>query len=180
MDAANRAVGGARLRRREFAPDVVDRVVVERRSGSAALLRAVMDQAVLADVKVARAGAAAPFVRLAVREVVLEARDSRIQILHHLPRTVDRGSHLVVHLPLARAQRLQMSGSVVDDADRGGESEFAGARVYDARIIGILDPAAEHRVDVDVERGVGLQILKLAVEDPQTFLRHLIWFYVVD
>ena len=81
VHAADRAVRRARLRRRELAADVVDGVALERHARIAALLRAVVHQAVLADVEVARAGAAAPLVRLAVGQVVLEAANPRIEVL---------------------------------------------------------------------------------------------------
>jgi hypothetical protein len=49
----------------------------------------------------------------------------------------------------------------VDDADRGGEAQLAGAVVDGARVLGVLDAAAEDGVDVDVEPCVGLEMLKL-------------------
>ena len=76
-----------------------------------------MHEAVLADVQVARARAAAPRVGVAVGEIVLEAPDPRVEILQDLARTVDRRRHVVVHLALDRTERLQPAGAVVDDAD---------------------------------------------------------------
>src|SRR5438094_1566205 len=55
-----------------FAPDIGDRVLFQRNAGIAALLRAVMHQAVLADVQIACAGAAPPLVRTSLGNVVLE------------------------------------------------------------------------------------------------------------
>ena len=55
MDAADGAVGRAPLRRDELAADVVDRVGLERDARRAALLRAVVDEALFADVEVPRA-----------------------------------------------------------------------------------------------------------------------------
>src|SRR5262245_2584612 len=48
-----------------FAADILDGVLLERNRGVAALLRAVVHQAILADVKISRPCAAAPLVRLA-------------------------------------------------------------------------------------------------------------------
>ncbi len=76
MDAADGAHGRAPLLGQEFALDVVDGVRRERRAGRAALLRAVVDEALFADIQVARAGAAAPLVRLPVHELRLEVRNS--------------------------------------------------------------------------------------------------------
>src|SRR5262249_50816459 len=134
MHAADRAIWRARLRCREFPPDVLDRVAFERYPWITALLRTVVDEAVLADVEVARAGAAAPLIRLAVRQVVLKAANPRIEILEDLPGPVDRRRHFVVDLALGRSERLEAPRAVVDDADRGGEAQFARAVVDGARV----------------------------------------------
>ena len=60
VDAGNGAVGGAILLGEELAADVFSGVIEEFHAGVAALLGAVMDQAFLANVNVAAAGAAAP------------------------------------------------------------------------------------------------------------------------
>ena len=155
-------------------------VLIERRAGEPALLRAVVDQPLLADIQIARAGAAAPLVGLPVGEVGLKARNPRVEILHDLPRTADGGRHLVVHLPFRWRERLQVAGSIVDDANRGREAELPRARVDRPRVFGVLDAAAEHRVDVDVEGGVVLQVLQLLVEHPQALLGHIVGLDVVD
>src|SRR6185369_11381176 len=146
----------------------------------AALLRTVVHQAVLADIEVARAGAAPPLVRLAIRQVVLKAANPRIEILEDLPGPVDGGRHLVVNLALDRSERLEAARPVVDDADRGGEAELAGAVVDGARVLGVPDAAAEDGVDVDVEPRVGLEVLKLLIEYAQALLRHVVRLDVVD
>src|ERR1700719_334228 len=55
-----------------LAAQVLHRVLGEGNAGIAALLRAPVDQAILADIEIARTGAATPFVRLALGDVVLE------------------------------------------------------------------------------------------------------------
>ena len=78
VDAADGAVGGAGLSRCRYSRRTIfEGVLGQRLAGVAALLRAVVHQAVLADVHVARAGAATPVVRLAVRDVVLEVIEAR-------------------------------------------------------------------------------------------------------
>ena len=124
MHAADRAERRAPFRRQELAPDVVDRVRRERHAGAAALLRAPVHQPVLADVEVARAGAALPVVRLAVGEVHLEAADAGVEVLEHLAAAVDPPHHVVEDRALVRAERLEQAGAVVDDADRGREAEL--------------------------------------------------------
>ena len=56
----------------------------------------------------------------------------------------------------------------------------ARALVDRPRVLGVLDAAAEHRVDVDVEVGVVAQPLQLLVEQPQALLRDLVRLDVVD
>src|SRR5262249_24091100 len=107
MHAADRAIRRARLRCREFPPDVLDRVVFERYPWIPALLRTVVYEAVLADVEVAGAGAAAPLIRLAIRQVVLKVANPRIEVFEDLPGPVDRRRHLVVDLAFRRSQRLE-------------------------------------------------------------------------
>src|SRR3954469_17028116 len=65
MDALQCAGRGAPLLGIVLALEIFHRVLFERDAGDAALLRAPVDEPVLADVKVARPGAAAPLVRLA-------------------------------------------------------------------------------------------------------------------
>jgi hypothetical protein len=61
------------------------------------------------------------------------------------------------------------------------EKPSSRARVVDGpRIFRVLDPAAEHRVDVHVEGGVVVQVLELLVEQAQALLRHLVRLDVVD
>ena len=120
MDAAHGAVRGAGFLGQVFAADIFDRVFFERRAGVAALLRAVVHQAVLADIHVAGAGAALPVIGLALRDGVLEKIEPReVPILHRL--------HLVIDLALLLAQRTKLAVAIVNDADRGGEAELDGA-----------------------------------------------------
>src|SRR6185437_14743726 len=65
MNAGNGAVGSAGFLGEVLAPDVGDSVIRQRDSGIAALLGAVVNQAVLADIEIAGAGSAAPVVGLA-------------------------------------------------------------------------------------------------------------------
>ena len=73
----------------------------ERNARIAALLRAPVHQAVLADVEIARAGAAPPVVRLALGDIVLETVDAREAALAH-------GHDLFKNFDLARRQRFQL------------------------------------------------------------------------
>ena len=80
-------------------PDVCDGVVRERDAGRAALLRTVMHEAVLADIEVARTGAAFPLVGPAIDQVVLEIRQTAVAALGQRLDTL-------IYPPLVLAQRL--------------------------------------------------------------------------
>src|ERR1700676_4629257 len=96
VHARNRAIRCAAFFGEIFAAHVVAGVGCERHAGIAALLRAVVDQSVFADVEVAGAGSAAPIIRQAFRDVVLEGIDASEAAL--LPRL-----HLVVDAALFAA-----------------------------------------------------------------------------
>ena len=80
----------------------------------AALLRAPVHQAILADVQIARAGAAMPLVRLAVREFLLEP----IVVCEIQQRLAETGDFLQDR-PLSIVERRQAAVLIVDDSDGG-------------------------------------------------------------
>src|ERR1017187_3774944 len=96
---AGGALWGAAFRGEEFAFYVGGGVLGQRNAGIAALLRAVVHQAVFADVEVARAGAAAPVVRLARGDCRLEVIEARV--VHFFP-----AAHLRVNLGFVWLERL--------------------------------------------------------------------------
>ena len=64
--------------------EIFHRVLFERNSGVASLLRAPMDQTVFANVEVTRTGAAAPVVRLAFGNAVLKPIEARVILVAQL------------------------------------------------------------------------------------------------
>src|SRR6516165_449275 len=72
MHARNGAIGRAGFRAGGFAFEIFDSVALERDSGLTALLRAVVDQAVLADVEETSAGPAVPAVGQTSRDILLK------------------------------------------------------------------------------------------------------------
>ena len=119
-----------------FATDVGDGILLEGDSGIAALLRAVVDESVFANIEVARASAAAPLVGPSLRDVVLEGIDAREAALLH-------AFHLVVNGAFFVLERLNLALAVVNDADGGTESEFHGAFTDRQRILRITGPTAD-------------------------------------
>jgi len=77
MHAGNGAARRATFLRHEFALALLVRIFEQRHAGIPALLRTIMDQAIFADVQVARAGAAPPVVFEAFGDVVLELINAR-------------------------------------------------------------------------------------------------------
>ena len=78
------------------------------------------------------------------------------------------------------AERLELAVAVVDDADGGGEAEFDGAMGDGERVLGMVDAAAEHGIDIDVKFGVLGKELELLVEHFEAFLRDFVGLGVVD
>src|SRR5579862_2712707 len=173
MDAGDGAVRRAAFFGEELAADVVDGVLLQRNGGRAALLRAIVHQAVLADIEIACAGAASPVIGLAVGDIVLEPVHARIVALVEF-------LHLQKDLALALAQRTKLAIAVVNDADGGGEAELDGAASDDQRVLRVVDAAADNRIDIDVKLGVLGQQLQLLVEHLQRLLRDLVGHDVVD
>src|SRR6202030_265773 len=97
------------LLRKIFAAAVFGRVFFKRHARVSALLRAPVNQSILADVEIARAGAASPFVRFTSCDVVLETVEARKPPLAH-------AHDFFEDFGLAGSERLQLSLAVVQDA----------------------------------------------------------------
>ena len=91
-----------------------------------------------------------------------------------------QAAHLGADLALFVAERLELAVAVVDDADGRGEPELERALADDQRVVGLLDAAADHGVDVDVEVGVLGEQLQLLVEHLEALLGDLVGLDVVD
>src|ERR1051325_29640 len=98
---------------------MLEGVVLQRNRGIATLLRAVVNQPVLADVEIAGSGSASPIVGFAFGDVVLER-------VHASEAALFEALHLVVDPALLIGERLQLAATVVNDADGGTEPEFDG------------------------------------------------------
>src|SRR5580704_1719448 len=106
MHAGYRATRSTALLREKFAVPLLVSVLRQRNAGVAALLRAIMHQAIFADVEIARAGATSPVVLQPLGDVVLELINAREGLL------AER-HNLFENFLLARAQRLQLAIVVV-------------------------------------------------------------------
>src|SRR5215470_12417510 len=173
MDAGDRAARGAAFLRVELAVALLVRVLGERHARVAALLRAVMDEAVFADIEVARAGAAPPIVFEAFGDVVLEEIHAREGVL---PERHD----FLENFLLTLAERRELAVGIVKDADGGGEPQLDSPMRHGERVFGILHAAAEYRINVHVKIGVFGQQYQLLVEHLQAFFGHVVGNSVVD
>src|SRR5579862_8010827 len=98
----------------KFAAQVCNRIFRQWNAWISTLLRAVVHQAVFANVEIAPASAATPLVRLPQGNIVLKRIDARkaafLQALH-----------LVIHPALFVIQRLHLSSAIVNDSNRRAE-----------------------------------------------------------
>src|SRR5579883_2522626 len=173
MHAGDGAEGRAGFLGYVLAANVFNGIVFKRLGGEAALLRAVMNQAILADVEIARTRPAAPVTRLAVGDALLEIIDTReMPLLERL--------HLQKDFAFARRKRAQLAVPVVNDADGGSEAKLHRALAYRERIFRVADAAAEYGVDIDVEIGVLGQNLELFVQHLEALLRNVVGHDVID
>lgn len=102
VNTADGTAGGTTFFGKKLALDVFRGVLGQRDAGKAALLAAVMDEAVFADVKVTSACAAAPLVRLAVGDGFLKVIKPAIATARH-------GANGVPHLALRFTERLELT-----------------------------------------------------------------------
>lgn len=158
VDARNGAIGSAGFFGEKFAAAVLGGVVGERNAGVAALLGAIMNEAVLADVEIAGTGAAAPVVLASGGDVVLEPVDAGEGALAE-------AHDLFKDLLLAGTERLNLAVAVVDETDGGSEAESEGTMGNLESVFRIPNAAAEDGVDIDVKFGVVGEELELLVED---------------
>ncbi len=173
MHAGDRAEGRAGFLRHVFPPDVFDSVIFQRLSRKAALLRTVVHQAVLANIEIARAGAATPIAGAPVGDAFLEIVDpGEVPLLKFF--------HLDEYFTLTIGERAKLAVTVVDNADGGGEAQFHGPLTDNQRVFRVANPAAQDRVDVDVKIGVFSEKLQLFVENFEAFFRDLVGHDVID
>src|SRR5215207_6766797 len=152
MHALQRAGRSAPFLCLVLARKILHRVIGKRDARITALLRAPVNQPVLADVEITRARTAAPFVGLAIDQTFLKPVEARVV-------AVAQFLDLLENLFFSLVQRLKGSVMIVDDADGAGKAKLDGAARDDERIFGRLDAAADDGIDVDVKIRVLGQML---------------------
>src|SRR5579872_4975498 len=111
VNTGDRAERSAGLCGEVFAANIFHCVVCQGLGGVAALLRAVMHQAVLADIKIPGSGAATPIAGAAIGDGILEKAEPREMPLLHT-------FHGAINGALAVAERPKLAVGIVDDSDR--------------------------------------------------------------
>lgn len=132
-----------------------------------------MNQSILANVEVTRACAASPGVLASCCDIVLKRIDAREG---PFPEAHD----FLENLALMSIERSQLAVTVVNDTDRGRKTECDGALRDDQRVIRMVDPAPENRIDVDMKVRVLRQKLQLLIEDLEALLRDIVRLDVID
>src|ERR1700681_4226273 len=127
-----------------FTPDILHGVLIQRNCGPAALLRAVMHQPVLADIKKPAAGAAMPVIRQSSADVLLKMIEMRER-----EQSGFEPPEAFVNTALLRRERRKLAPMIVQNTDRAGEAEFPGALPDHDRVFRIANARAQHGVDGD-------------------------------
>ena len=148
-----------------LAPQILRTVTLERCGGAAPLLRAPVNEPVLADIEIAGAGGAMPVVGSAYREILLKP-----VVVCKIEGGLSDRNHLLQHPALMIVERQQLAAAVVDDPGGRGKAELAGSPRHGDGIIGMPDARADHRIDSDVEFGIRRQPLEFLIQKLQTLL----------
>lgn len=127
---------GARFFGVKLAPQIGDCVFFEGNTRIAALLRAVMNEPILADIKIAAAGAAAPLIRAPEGDVVLKC-------IYACETAFLERLHLVVDALLFGIQRLHLARAIVDDSYGRAEAQFQRALADGERVLRMAHSAAD-------------------------------------
>src|SRR5215510_5891825 len=141
-----------------------------------ALLRTVMNQAVLANVEVAPSRATMPLVRRPANQIFLKL----VVVIEREEGLPPGIQDFVVDAPLRRLERLQLAGVVMKDSDRPLEAKFAYPSRDGQRVLGLAYRTPQHRIDRDIElRALGQQT-KFLIQDLEAFHRDIVRGDVVD
>ena len=123
------------------------------------LLRAPVDQTILADIEVPGAGAAEPVVWLSVREVLLKS-----VVVGEVEQRLSERHDSLQNQPLRLVELKQPAGSTMNDSDSRRESKIARAFGDRQRVTRIPDTAADDRIQEHVELGELRQQYELPIQ----------------
>jgi hypothetical protein len=132
-------------------------------------------QSVFTNVEVTASRTALPFIRQAATEVLLE----QAVPLEREKLLFATLSQLFIDIARFGIERLELSGVVVNDAQRRGQSKLLGPAGDDQRIAGLRQRAADDGIYVDVKFCKLGQPLQLPVEHLQALHRNIVGHDVV-
>lgn len=173
MNARNRASRRAAFLCFVLALAPLRRILVERDPRISALLGAVMNQAVLADIQVAGARPAAPIVFASSGDIVLEGIDSRKGAFPESHDLLENFSFMCI-------KWSQLTIAVMDDANGRRKTKIHSALRDSQSIVRMRNAAAQNRIDVDVKIGVLCEKLQLLIENLQALFGYVIRLNVID
>src|SRR5262249_5383099 len=130
--ARDRAIGRTGLLDRRLALQIRARVLCERYAGMAPLLRAIVDQPILADVQESSASAAVPAIREALRDVFLEAI-----VLREGEHLLAWFQQLAIDVQVFRSQRKELPAAIMQNSYRAGEPQRACPQRDGAGVLGV-------------------------------------------
>src|SRR5262245_54465538 len=128
-----------------------------------------MDETILADVEISRAGTALPVVGPTAGEVLLESVVVG-EVEHRLAQRHD----LLEDQLLTIVESYKATVSVVDDPHGRGESELAGTHRTRQRIAGIGDAASDDGIHGDIEFSGRRKCAELLIQDLETLFGDLV------
>src|SRR5881394_1724010 len=121
----------ASLFRKVFTLDVGEGVFLKRNSGVTTLLRAIVDEAVLTDVQIARPREAFPVIRLAASQFFLEPVEAAVALFAI-------ALDFAIDPFFTSIQGFHRTGAIVNNAERAGEPELKCPLRDSYRVFGIL------------------------------------------
>lgn len=150
LHAGDRAKGRAGLASVIFMPHVLPGVLLKGDGRVTALLRAVVDQAVLTDVQIAAAGAATPLPWNSTGDILLEPVEAGI-------RTLPQTHNLLENFLLLWAERLELSAVVMQNAHGRSKAQLECPPCDNKCIFRMMDRTAQNGIDIDLENRVPCQ-----------------------
>src|SRR5437762_1610352 len=142
MHARDGAERGASFGFGAFTHDIFARVVFEWNGGEPALLRAVVHEAVFADVEKAPSCWTVPLIRERANRVALETIEMRKR-----KQTAAESENAIVDACLQSTQRLELTAAVVQDANSTVESELACSRSDLISVFRVPNLASQNGID---------------------------------
>src|SRR2546428_6112128 len=100
--------------------------------------------------------------------------DVVLKLIKARERALTQSHDLFKDLPFTRAQRTELTVTIVENADRAGEAQLDGAAGDGQGILGGFDAAAQPGIDIHLKNNVFGQPTELFIEHLEAFLGNLV------